>query len=95
MSGTLPRRGSSGRTSRSRSPRNASTITPNRWLRSLTTTTGSRVAGARRRRQVEHLCRLDEPDRLVVHHEVPPPFEHLEVIFGEPHDPVNPVQGKA
>ena len=31
MSGTFPSRGSSGRTSRSRSPRNASTIMPNCW----------------------------------------------------------------
>ena len=39
--GTLPSRGSSGETRRSRSPRKRSTTTPKRWLRSLATTTGN------------------------------------------------------
>ena len=47
MLGTLPSRASSGETARSRSPRNRSTTTPKRWLRSLATTTGkTRRAGA-------------------------------------------------
>ena len=93
MFGTFPSRASSGRTSRSRSPRNSSTTTPNRWLRSLATTTGKdpspgRPAGG----QTQHLAGFDQPHGLVVHQEVLAAFELPDRRQREDQDAIDPVQ---
>ena len=94
--GTLPSRGSSGETRRSRSPRNRSTTTPKRWLRSLATTTGngSPLACASSSASSSTRVRLDQADELVVEQDVRLALELADLLAVDHQDAVDPAQGE-
>ena len=94
MLGTLPSRGSSGVTRRSRSPRNLSTTTPKRWLRSLATTTGKRPFSLGVTGSSSTCGRLDQAHRLIVQQHVRLPLQLDHIMTVEHQDLVDPVERK-
>ena len=77
--GTLPSRGSSGRTTRSCSPRNASTISPYCPSASLSSSTGSSSPGGGVPGQVEQLGGQHQADVLPVHGDELPVLQRADL----------------